>query len=95
MIVALLVNFPLGSVFIRLPPKYPALRHAFSLFISLGILLGVYRLWLGTTQLLASILLTYFIAQNARGPNMPWIVFACVSTCYVVQNEASCTALAA
>ncbi|EJD53647.1 endoplasmic reticulum protein [Auricularia subglabra TFB-10046 SS5] len=76
MIVALLVNCPLGSVFIRIPPQYPALRHAFSLVISFGVLLGLYGLWFSTAQLLASIIITYVIAKNVKGPNMPWIVFA-------------------
>ncbi|KZW04179.1 MBOAT-domain-containing protein [Exidia glandulosa HHB12029] len=76
LISSFLINYPLGSLFVRIPPKYPALRHAFSVFYSLGLLLGVFGEWFGTAQLLASVLVTFVLARQMRGPNMPWIVFA-------------------
>lgn len=38
-------------------------------------LLGMLNLWSGVAQLLGSILATYYVAKNVKGPSMPWIVF--------------------
>ncbi|KAF8556285.1 MBOAT-domain-containing protein [Imleria badia] len=71
----LLIAYPLGSLFIRIPSSQPNLKHAFNLFISVFFFIPVLNLQWGFLQLLGSVLVTYFIAANLRGPNMPWIVF--------------------
>ncbi|OCH95961.1 MBOAT-domain-containing protein [Obba rivulosa] len=76
LITCLLVAYPLGSVFIRIPSSQPNLRHLFNLSITLIYLIPILNLWFGFLQLLADVIATYYIAKNARGPNMPWIVFA-------------------
>lgn len=71
----LLIAYPLGSLFIRLPSSQPSLKHAFNIFVSVFFFIPVLHLQWGFLQLLASILGTYFIAANVRGSSMPWIVF--------------------
>ncbi|KAI9572388.1 MBOAT, membrane-bound O-acyltransferase family-domain-containing protein [Boletus coccyginus] len=74
----LLIAYPLGSLFIRIPSSQPSLKHAFNIFISIFFFIPVLNLQWGFLQLLGSALGTYFIAGNFRGSNMPWIVFAFV-----------------
>ncbi|KAF8450925.1 MBOAT, membrane-bound O-acyltransferase family-domain-containing protein [Boletus edulis BED1] len=72
----LLIAYPLGSLFIRIPSSQPNLKHAFNIFISTFFLIPVLNLHWGFLQLLGSVLGTYFIASNIRGPSMPWIHFS-------------------
>ncbi|OBZ76121.1 Lysophospholipid acyltransferase [Grifola frondosa] len=76
LISCLLISYPLGSVFIRIPSSRPDLKHLFSIVITLFYFLPVLRMWTGFLQLLASAIGTYVIAANIEDPNMPWIVFA-------------------
>ncbi|THH33641.1 hypothetical protein EUX98_g500 [Antrodiella citrinella] len=76
LIFCLILSYPLGSVFIRVPS--PSLKHAFNIVVALFYLIYMLHLGTGTLQLLVSSLGTYFIAANVKGPNMPWIVFTFV-----------------
>ncbi|TCD66824.1 lysophospholipid acyltransferase [Steccherinum ochraceum] len=76
LIFCLLVSYPLGSVFVRVPS--PALKHAFNIAVTLFYLLAMLNLANGALQLLASSLATYFIAANVKTSSMPWIVFVVV-----------------
>ncbi|KAI6035589.1 MBOAT, membrane-bound O-acyltransferase family-domain-containing protein [Pisolithus orientalis] len=78
LVFCLLVAYPLGSVFIRIPASQPSLKHLFNVLVSAFFFIPVLNLPSGLAQLLASILGTYFIAANVKGPMMPWIVFAFV-----------------
>ncbi|KAI6004231.1 MBOAT, membrane-bound O-acyltransferase family-domain-containing protein [Pisolithus albus] len=78
LIFCLLVAYPLGSVFIRIPASQPSPKHLFNLLVSAFFFIPVLNLPWGFTQLLASVLGTYFIAANVKGPMMPWIVFTFV-----------------
>ncbi|KIJ19826.1 hypothetical protein PAXINDRAFT_125984 [Paxillus involutus ATCC 200175] len=74
----LLVAYPLGSLFIRIPSSQANLKHLFSILVSLFFFIPVLNLQWGFIQLLASILGTYYIAANVKGSSMPWIVFTFV-----------------
>ncbi|GJE84957.1 MBOAT-domain-containing protein [Phanerochaete sordida] len=76
LISCLLIAYPLGSVFIRLPNDQPNLKHLFSVAITLFFFLPVLNLWSGFLQLLADVVVTYYVAQNVKSAMMPWIVFA-------------------
>ncbi|KAI6046486.1 MBOAT, membrane-bound O-acyltransferase family-domain-containing protein [Pisolithus marmoratus] len=78
LISCLLVAYPLGSVFIRIPASQPSLRHLFNVLVSAFFLIPVLNLPWGFAQLLGSILGTYIIAAKVKGPMMPWIVFTFV-----------------
>ncbi|KAL6298114.1 MBOAT-domain-containing protein [Sparassis latifolia] len=78
LIFCLLVSYPLGSVFIRIPTSKPTMKHLFNIAISLFYFLPVLNLWSGTLQLLVSVLGTYFLAAKIKRGRMPWIVFAFV-----------------
>ncbi|KAI5124885.1 hypothetical protein M0805_007315 [Coniferiporia weirii] len=75
LISCLLISYPLGSVFVRLPAGNHAIKHLFNIGVTLFYLLAMLDLWSGVAQLLVSILAAYFIAKHVQGPNMPWIVF--------------------
>ena len=73
---SLLISYPLGSVFVRLPSSRPYLAHLFSICLStffLGPLLGM---WTGMLHLACSFLGTYFLVTFSKGPRVPWVVFA-------------------
>jgi len=72
----LLISYPLASLYTRV--HSPQSKHLFSISVSLFFLLGVFQLWNGTAQLIASVLITYFVSANVYGPKMPWIVFGLV-----------------
>ena len=75
LLTALLVSYPLGSLFTRLPLSRPNLAHTFSIVISaffLGPLLG---LWTGILHLVFACFVTYLVVAAYRGTRMPWIVF--------------------
>ncbi|EGO01516.1 hypothetical protein SERLA73DRAFT_103339 [Serpula lacrymans var. lacrymans S7.3] len=78
LISCLLVAYPLGSVFIRIPSSRPNLKHLFNICITLFYFFPVLNLYWGFAQLLGSVLGTYIIAASVRGPRMPWLVFAFV-----------------
>ncbi|TFK96340.1 MBOAT, membrane-bound O-acyltransferase family-domain-containing protein [Pterulicium gracile] len=78
LISCLLVAYPLGSVFIRIPASQPGVKHLFSIAVSFFLLVPVLHLYSGFLQLLGSVLATYVLAATCKGPNMPWIVFAVV-----------------
>ncbi|KAL4075636.1 MBOAT, membrane-bound O-acyltransferase family-domain-containing protein [Scleroderma yunnanense] len=78
LISCLLVAYPLGSLFIRIPPSQPNLKHAFNILVSVFFLIPVLNVPFGFAELLGSILGTYMITATVKGPNMPWIVFAFV-----------------
>jgi lysophospholipid acyltransferase len=76
LISCLLLSYPLGSLFVRIPPGQPALKHIFNIAVTLFYLLPMLNLYGGTLQLLGSTLATYFVAKTNTSKNMPWIVFA-------------------
>lgn len=78
LISCLLISYPLGSVFIRIPNDSPNLKHLFSLAIAVFYLIPVLHLWTGFLQLLLDVVGTYLIARNVKNSHMPWIVFAFV-----------------
>ncbi|EIW82188.1 MBOAT-domain-containing protein [Coniophora puteana RWD-64-598 SS2] len=75
LIACLLVSYPLGSVFIRIPAS-SSFKHIFNLSAALFFLIPVLNLSGGFLQLLGSSLATYFIAKTNTSAKMPWIVFA-------------------
>ncbi|KAF8816510.1 endoplasmic reticulum protein [Phlegmacium glaucopus] len=78
LISCLLIAYPLGPLFVRVPSSKPALRHLFSIIVAIGFFFPVLRLYSAFFQLLASILATYFIANFNKGKSMPWVVFVVV-----------------
>ncbi|KAK7061370.1 MBOAT, membrane-bound O-acyltransferase family-domain-containing protein [Favolaschia claudopus] len=78
LITCLLVAYPLGSLFIRIPSDQPTLKHLFNIGITLLYFFPVLSLYSAFFQLLASVLATYIIAKYYHGSNMPWLVFAVV-----------------
>ncbi|KAJ7179508.1 endoplasmic reticulum protein [Mycena filopes] len=75
LISCLLIAYPLGSLFIRIPSSQPALKHLFNIAITLLFFFPVLKLYTAFFQLLASILGTYYLTRYYHGSNMPWIVF--------------------
>lgn len=75
LITCLLVAYPLGSVFIRIPPTQPTLKHLFSISIASFYFIPVLNQGLPFLHLLGDVLVTYFVALTVQGPRMPWIVF--------------------
>lgn len=74
----LLVAYPLGSLFIRIPSTRPVFRHMFNVAVALLFFFPVLRMHNAFFQLLASVLGTYFIARLDHSSRMPWIVFVFV-----------------
>ncbi|KAF9268285.1 MBOAT-domain-containing protein [Marasmius fiardii PR-910] len=75
LIVCLLVAYPLGSLYIRVPSGKPALRHLFSIGVTTFFLLPMLKMYSGFLQLLVDMLVTYFLTRWNKSSNMPWIVF--------------------
>ncbi|THH14871.1 hypothetical protein EW146_g5521 [Bondarzewia mesenterica] len=75
LIACLLVSYPLGSLFIRIPSSRPALKHLFNLSIAFFYFIPVLNLRVAFLQLLGDVLATYFVTANVKGSHMPWIVF--------------------
>ncbi|KAL0064745.1 Lysophospholipid acyltransferase [Marasmius tenuissimus] len=75
LIVCLLIAYPLGSLYVRIPSNTPTLRHLFSIGIALFFLLPMLNMYTGLLQLLGDMLFTYFVAKYHKGSAMPWIVF--------------------
>ncbi|KAJ7087231.1 endoplasmic reticulum protein [Mycena belliarum] len=78
LITCLLIAYPLGSLFIRIPSNQPALKHLFNIGITLLFFFPILRLYSAFFQLLASILATYYLTRNYHGSKMPWVVFCLV-----------------
>ncbi|KAI0303083.1 MBOAT, membrane-bound O-acyltransferase family-domain-containing protein [Russula brevipes] len=78
LITCLLVSYPLGSVFIRIPSTQPTLKHLFSICIAAFYFVPVLNQGLPFLFLLGDVLFTYFVAFTVKGPRMPWIVFCCM-----------------
>ncbi|KAI0069105.1 MBOAT-domain-containing protein [Artomyces pyxidatus] len=75
LISCLLVSYPLGSLFIRIPSSQPAIKHVFNICVTLFYFIPVLNLQGPFVQLLCDVLATYVIAATVKGPQMPWIVF--------------------
>ncbi|KAI0035646.1 MBOAT-domain-containing protein [Vararia minispora EC-137] len=69
----LLVSYPLGSIFIRVPGK--TLKHVFNITVALFYVIPVLNLYDGFLQLLVDVLVTYYVAKTVKGRRMPWMVF--------------------
>ncbi|WWD17220.1 hypothetical protein CI109_101658 [Kwoniella shandongensis] len=78
LIAGLLISFPLGSLYIRLPPSRPNIAHLFSVIVSTIFLVPLLGLGGGMLHLLFSIAGTYLIVVTMKGPNMPWVAFCFV-----------------
>ncbi|KIY45977.1 MBOAT-domain-containing protein [Fistulina hepatica ATCC 64428] len=78
LIFCLLIAYPLGSVFIRMPSSVTNSRHFFNIAIASFFFFPVLGIYSAFFQLLADILVTYFITKHVRSAAMPWIVFALV-----------------
>jgi len=78
LIFCLLVAYPLGSLYTRVPSSQPALRHLFSVTVAVFFFFPVLRIYTAFFQLLGSILATYLIAKHDKSQKMPWVVFAVV-----------------
>ncbi|KAH6896401.1 endoplasmic reticulum protein [Coprinopsis sp. MPI-PUGE-AT-0042] len=78
LIFCLLVAYPLGSLFVRVPASQPALRHLFSVCVALLFFFPVLRIYSAFFQLLGSVLATYFVAKYDTSKKMPWLVFVIV-----------------
>ncbi|KAF9531014.1 MBOAT, membrane-bound O-acyltransferase family-domain-containing protein [Crepidotus variabilis] len=78
LIFCLLVAYPLGSLFVRVPASSPNLRHLFSIGVALLFFFPVLKIYSAFFQLLGSILATFFIAKHDRSSKMPWLVFVIV-----------------
>jgi lysophospholipid acyltransferase len=79
LISCLLVAYPLGSLYVRVPTTSPNLRHLFSIAVALFFFFPVLHIDSAFYQLLASILGTYFIARFDTSSRMPWVVFVYVT----------------
>lgn len=75
LITCLLASYPLGSLFIRIPPAQPTLRHLFNISIASFYFVPVLNQGLPFLTLLGDVLFTYVVALTVQGPRMPWIVF--------------------
>ncbi|PPR03997.1 hypothetical protein CVT24_010490 [Panaeolus cyanescens] len=78
LIFCLMVGYPLGSLFVRVPSSQPTLRHLFSIGVALLYFFPLLNLYAGFFQLLANILATYYIGKYNKSSNMPWLVFVIV-----------------
>ena len=75
MITCFLLSYPLGSLYVRIPPTRPNLAHCFSLVVSFFFFIPLLGLGTGLLQLLGSCAGTYLIVAFSRSPHMPWMVF--------------------
>ncbi|TRM68568.1 MBOAT, membrane-bound O-acyltransferase family-domain-containing protein [Schizophyllum amplum] len=75
LIFCLLVAFPLGSLYIRIPSSNPNARHLFSIAVALFFFIPVLDIPGAFVQLLADMLFTYTMARYNTSPSMPWVVF--------------------
>ncbi|KAF9076609.1 MBOAT, membrane-bound O-acyltransferase family-domain-containing protein [Rhodocollybia butyracea] len=76
LISCLLVAYPLGSVFVRIPVGKPGLKHLFNIAVSLFFFFPMLGMYSGFLQLLGDILITYFTAKfSSKSKVMPWFIF--------------------
>ena len=78
LISCLLIAYPLGSLFVRVPTSQPALRHLFSVVVAVFFFFPMLQIYSAFFQLLGSILATYLIAKYDKSSRMPWVVFVYV-----------------
>ena len=86
LITCLLISYPLGSIFVRVPSV--GLKHAFSVSVTLFYLLGVLNMFNAFFQLLLDILVTYYLAKGMTDKRMPWLVFMCVLYLFLKRRNA-------
>ncbi|KAK7060154.1 Lysophospholipid acyltransferase [Paramarasmius palmivorus] len=69
LISCLLLSYPLGSIFVRIPASQPHLRHLFNVTVALFYLGPMLNMWSGLGQLLLDVLVTYVVGRGiwARG----------------------------
>ena len=79
LIFCLLVAYPLGSLYIRVPSSNPNARHLFSIATAFFFYVPVLNIPDAFAQLLADMLFTYAMARYNTSRNMPWVVFWCVA----------------
>jgi lysophospholipid acyltransferase len=75
LISALLISFPLSSLYVRLPHSRPNLSHLFSIAVTSFFLVPLLNDLGGMLHLLFSCAVTYGIVVGSKSPNMPWVVF--------------------
>ncbi|WRT66454.1 uncharacterized protein IL334_003412 [Kwoniella shivajii] len=75
LIFSLLISYPLGSLYVRLPPSKPYIAHLFSVIVSTFVVVFLLELRTGMLHLLFSIIGTYIISATVDGRKMPWIAF--------------------
>ncbi|KAK0498303.1 endoplasmic reticulum protein [Armillaria luteobubalina] len=75
LISCLLIAFPLGSVFVRIPSSKPHFKHLFNIAIAVFFFLPVLQIPHAFAQLLGSVGAAYAIARFHTGASMPWVVF--------------------
>lgn len=75
LISALLISFPLASLYVRLPHNRPNLSHLFSIGVTTFFLVPLLNDFGGMMHLLFSCVITYGIVVSSRSSNMPWVVF--------------------
>ena len=63
----------------RVPTSQPALRHLFSIIVAIAFF-PILQMTSGFFHLLASTLVTYFVANFYKGKRMPWVVFVYVAS---------------
>ena len=67
------------------------MKHVFTLVVAGTYLIPLLNLRLGTLELLADTLVTYFLARGMKNrKNMPWIVFWCVNADNPPKRDAEC-----
>ncbi|KAL1665658.1 MBOAT, membrane-bound O-acyltransferase family-domain-containing protein [Schizophyllum commune] len=75
LIFCLLVAYPLGSLYIRVPSSNSNARHLFSIATAFFFYVPVLNIPGAFAQLLADMLFTYAMARYNTSRNMPWVVF--------------------
>ncbi|BEI86596.1 hypothetical protein CcaverHIS002_0608830 [Cutaneotrichosporon cavernicola] len=86
LIAALIISFPLASIYVRIPANRPNVAHWFSIITSTIFLWPLLGLGQGLLELLFMSVVTYLIVASVRGPNMPWIAFFFVMTCMTITH---------
>jgi hypothetical protein len=84
LIFTLLASYPLGHIYIRLPPSKPAYKDIFSILTSCFFLLALFKMYWGFIQLFADSVVVWLIVKSGVGVGkdgrgqgwMPWVVFA-------------------
>lgn len=75
MLSAMLLSYPLASVYYRIPAAQYNLAHLFSIAVTLFFMIPLLGVGSGLIHLLVDIGVTYGIVVSRRGPDMPWMVF--------------------